>query len=420
MAVIQYFQGELADKNIGDFTSQIDFEETSLKQRVVNLNSILNTQRYKDGGLAVDPFFEEYYNTHNSKSFNVHPNTSQPNGTDDFIGRQLEFMANYLLYSKENLEYNDCCSHPIETDNSQFKKKKKNSSYEGAKERNEGQFERDLAQEKVKQYDVQTMYKLDKRDMNVKQIKDLQDAIMIMRGKLQQSQTKCDNGALIDGDIKILMSTDKKRIKSLMKGMKQNQIDISKMLRRPIQFNNVPSGRSCYTFWDNTGYYNENDEYVEISRNKIELSNYKHIYHLLRFYGGMKEIVSDDLKSDWRYLLWELEYLIDNTPLNDSERDILIWKIDGCDSAKIINNIKEKYKIDMNQPRLSEMFTNIIPKKIVEKYLDERLDYIYTYKAKGIYKKCSKCKEVKLAINRYFGKESKGVYGLKSRCKSCQ
>lgn len=403
---VTYTSGGVGGKDMSHFTEQLDFDESDLNKRVDILHEILNTEELSDGTRCMDGYFEEYFDTKNRGFYNVHCNTSQSTSSGNLTCKQLEFMANYLLYSKENLGINDMLEYPIETSNNYTNAR--STSYEKLKDIGGDILEQTLKEEKPKQYNNQTLNKITKEDrQELMNIQSLQDDIMLLRERISPDNEKYS-------------SKDKQQMKKMMGDMKRTQYDIKNAFRKPISFNNVDSGRPCYTFWDNTGYYDENGEYVQISLNKIELSNYRHIYELLRYYGSIKEMVDDDIDSDWRYLLWELEYLIDKTPLNDSERDVIVWKVDELDSKTIIDNMKEKYDLDMSVQTLSSMFTTRIPKAIVETYIEDRLDWVYTYKIKGLWKKCAKCNIVKLATNRYFANEPRGLLGLKGSCKKCR
>jgi uncharacterized OB-fold protein len=56
---------------------------------------------------------------------------------------------------------------------------------------------------------------------------------------------------------------------------------------------------------------------------------------------------------------------------------------------------------------------------IVKAYEDDYEEWFYTFKAKGKYKKCSKCGKIYLAKEKYFGKHPNTKDGLQSICKNC-
>lgn len=157
-----------------------------------------------------------------------------------------------------------------------------------------------------------------------------------------------------------------------------------------------------------------------VSNNKLELSNPKHIYQLIRFYSGLKETSSGDLTNDMRCLIEELEDLIDNTPLQPHEKDILVWKIDGLRDKPILKLLKEKHGKKITQQRLSKIYLEQIPQQIVDTYLEKKFDWHYIYKLRGRYKRCSKCGEIKLAHTKYFSPYKRNRDGLHSRCRKCR
>jgi hypothetical protein len=171
---------------------------------------------------------------------------------------------------------------------------------------------------------------------------------------------------------------------------------------------------------NDTGYINEQDEYVLVSENKIYLNDEKHIFALIDNYSDLKEGNWDKPDSDISILIYELENLIDQTEFEPYEKDILIMKIDKLSGEEICAEINQKYGIGLTEDTLSRTYTSYIPKKIVETNNRIYEEWIYTYKIKGKYKTCRKCGETKLIVNdKYFGKDTRNKDGYKSFCKKC-
>ena len=64
--------------------------------------------------------------------------------------------------------------------------------------------------------------------------------------------------------------------------------------------------------------------------------------------------------------------------------------------------------------------TALIPALIASAAEDQYLDWYFTEVEKGVYKRCSKCGQVKLAIPKYFSRNKTSKDGWYSVCKSCR
>jgi nitrate/TMAO reductase-like tetraheme cytochrome c subunit len=51
---------------------------------------------------------------------------------------------------------------------------------------------------------------------------------------------------------------------------------------------------------------------------------------------------------------------------------------------------------------------------------DEFLNWYYLNEEKGVYKRCSRCGQIKLAHNKYFSKNKTSKDGFYSICKECR
>jgi hypothetical protein len=98
----------------------------------------------------------------------------------------------------------------------------------------------------------------------------------------------------------------------------------------------------------------------------------------------------------------------------------LVWKIDGKTIPEITQMLQLKYGLALSDPRVSLIYRDIIPQKICDTYKSQYEDWLYTYKVRGVWKRCSCCKEIKLATERNFSKDSGRKDGLDVYCKNCR
>ena len=154
----------------------------------------------------------------------------------------------------------------------------------------------------------------------------------------------------------------------------------------------------------------------------ISLFNPKHISLLLCNYSKLKEETYSKFTSDAYYMMQDLDDLIEaalaeNYPMY---YDLLIYKIDGKHNTEIQDLLEINYGIRHSVEYISSLWRNKIPKLIAEKAKEEYLVWHYTEKEIGKWKRCSRCKCIKLAHNKFFSKNSTSKDGFYSICKSCR
>lgn len=169
-------------------------------------------------------------------------------------------------------------------------------------------------------------------------------------------------------------------------------------------------------------YLAQGKKFLEVHSDKgISLFNPKHILCLLNNYAKIKMETEEDSQSDLKYIIQDLENLIDkafmNTPFYKS---ILIYKIDGKTNEEIHNLLQEEYGITHNVEYISCLWNNKIPNMIAEQATIDYLYWYFTFKEKGQWKKCNRCGQIKLKDNRFFSRNKTGKDGFYSLCKECR
>ena len=154
----------------------------------------------------------------------------------------------------------------------------------------------------------------------------------------------------------------------------------------------------------------------------INLFNPKHISILLCNYSKIKEDCWDKFNSDIKWLMEDLDNLVELT-LRDKYPyyyDLLIYKIDGLPNNEIQSLLEKKHGILHTVEYISSLWRNKIPKMIARTAEDEWLNWYYTEKKCGKWKRCSKCGQIKLAHNHFFSKNNTSKDGFYSICKDCR
>lgn len=225
--------------------------------------------------------------------------------------------------------------------------------------------------------------------------------------------------AAVEQDFKKATGKRKYLLKKQLIEMRQDQYVLKNSYRQPMYMTNVTKGFSKLSL-DETITVNEKGE-VE-SNGLISLFNPKHISALLCNYAKIKEDAWGKFKSDSYYLMEDLDSLIEKTLKKDYPLyyDLLIYKIDGKQNVEIQELLHKKHDIKHSVEYISSLWRNKIPKLLAEQAQEDYLIWYYTEKEKGKWKRCSRCKEIKLAHNRFFSKNKTSKDGFYSICKACR
>ena len=216
-------------------------------------------------------------------------------------------------------------------------------------------------------------------------------------------------------------ATGKKKflLKKQLIEMRQDQYVIKNSYKQPIYCIN---GIKSFAKLDLSEHITI-DENGEIHTDcLISIFNPKHISLLLCNYSKLKEETYSKFTSDAYYMMQDLDNLIDAALAEDYPMyyDLLIYKIDGKSNLEIQDLLEIDYGIKHSVEYISSLWRNKIPKLIAEKAKEKYLIWHYTEKEVGKWKRCSKCKCIKLAHNKFFSKNSTSKDGFYSICKSCR
>ena len=201
--------------------------------------------------------------------------------------------------------------------------------------------------------------------------------------------------------------------------MRQDQYVLKNAYKKPIYCMNLIKSIAKLNL-DEQIIIDENNEIK--SNGIISLINEKHISLLLCNYSKLKEEAWSNFNSDIKWLLFDLEDLIDETikekyPLY---YDLIIYKIDGKQNIEIQQLLQEKHNIKHSIEYISSLWRNKIPKLIAEGAQNNWLIWHYTNEEYGKWKRCSKCGQIKLAHNRFFSINRTSKDNFYSICKVCR
>ena len=138
-------------------------------------------------------------------------------------------------------------------------------------------------------------------------------------------------------------------------------------------------------------------------------------------YSRIKQNGKGNFEDETWYFMEDFDNLCDEA-LKDYpmyER-IIECKVDGMKNEDIQKIIQEEFGLNHSPEYLSSLWRNKIPAIIASKAEDQFLDWYFLEKEKGVYKRCSRCGQVKLALPKYFSKNKTSKDGFYSICKCCR
>lgn len=218
--------------------------------------------------------------------------------------------------------------------------------------------------------------------------------------------------------LKVAEGKDAYIIKRALIEMRKDQYVIKTAYRKPIGIMNLTRGKHYLELPDLTEDFNDKEFPIPSG---ISLLDKRVCSFILCNYSKLKQDSWDQLPSD----TWHLMEDFDNTstaalmdyPLYEK---IVQYKIDGLQNIEIQELLNKEFGETHSVEYISSLWRNKIPKLIASQAEDEWLDNYYLNYARGRYKKCSKCGQIKLAHNKYFSKNKTSKDGYYSICKKCR
>lgn len=135
----------------------------------------------------------------------------------------------------------------------------------------------------------------------------------------------------------------------------------------------------------------------------VSLLDPKVVSAILCNYTLLKANSDGKFETDLWALMIDFDHLLDVAldpyPMY---KKIVECKIAGLQNNEIQDVLLEEFQVSHTAEYISSLWRNKIPKLIASLAEDQWLDYYYLNVEKGLYKKCSRCGQIKLAHNKYF------------------
>jgi hypothetical protein len=212
-----------------------------------------------------------------------------------------------------------------------------------------------------------------------------------------------------------------KIIDSMYKTLRSNLKDAISILTDEVSFKSPTRPTTRYDFNLDTLYYDEDGNEVFVSKNFINFGNQNTYKGLLVSFNDLWGKYKDKIETDMWHILQDFLDIVAKADLTNDENNIVKLMLNGFSQNEIIDYFNHILNQEMYQQKLSIIMNRTIPRKLFNTYLYIIDNWIYTYRLKGKYKKCSNCGEIKLISNdRYFRKNPFSRDGYRSQCKKCE
>ena len=320
---------------------------------------------------------------------------------DKLTNRYIEILTDYIIFAMDKEERKQ---KKILTDNRMVTVNKRETSFEGLV----GKFENG-------EDGIYNMIANDKNIIFMPKVTITQDDIETVPGLKELRE------AIAEVEAAAKKATGKKKflLKKQLIEMRQDQYVLKNAYRQPIYCMNAIKSFNKIDLGENITI----DEEGEIhSDGLLTLFNPAHVSALLCHYARLKEDSWGNFFGDAYFLMEDLDNLIEKTLKEDYPLyyDLLIYKIDGLQNIEIQEKLEERHGIKHSVEYISSLWRKKIPKLLAEQAQEDYLNWHFTMKEKGKWKKCSRCGQVKLAHNRFFSKNKTSKDGFYSICKSCR
>lgn len=403
-------EGDISEV-LGNIISKLDYELEFAEDRLNHLKNILDERTYDwlIGYVSSQSFINK-----------------QVKNKDDFLAENdiseigFSIIVDYLVFPQYK---NELDKKLKEEQKHQIRKKrsKPNMNYTRGNEILFGD------EEDIKNYSVKTKHEITEKDLNeFPEIKEVYLYLLKLKKELGYGKAK-ETREEIHNEIKRLKGSNYLRVmKKTYTDLSTEILKMKEILSGTIRFKRITDGTTVYVFDEDTGYFDDKEQngydgdYILVSENKIDFSKENHILGLLDHYSDLKHSVYDKPDSEMWAILYDLEELIENSDFTEHEKKILVDRIDKFTFKEISEGLQREYGLVYSPERVRYIYNTVIPKQIAETYIQQKEDWLYTYKIKGTYKTCSKCKEVKLANERHFSPNTQNSDGYHSYCRSCR
>ena len=380
------FYGKIGGKHIGNFLN-FNYKLNTCEERIAFVNEVL--EMYKvDGVEFYHEYFDEVYDQERKHSkIDLVIDKSKSTYTTSNIASSLELIANYILAVDD---VDDKVNYKIYTSEELFKRACQEFNVINGVAKANGGLDMKYEEEGNKDAEAFPFFQLPK---NYKKVKDLK----LEKEDLEKYPPMKDYYEFynyLKEESKRLWGTKnlskeemvrRGKIKKLLPEIKKDMMDAKKQLQMPI-------------IWKSPLKDNGGADY-----DLLDMFDKEVVKELLRVHKGV------DLQDDLSCILVDLENLINKIEFTDKQRKVLELWSNGLATGEISKKLK------LNPSTITKCLNGVVD-LIVKQYEKEYEEWYYLNIRKGEYKRCNRCKNVKL-VSQF---DKNGKKGLRSCCKKCE
>lgn len=162
------------------------------------------------------------------------------------------------------------------------------------------------------------------------------------------------------------------------------------------------------------------EDMMPVSDCVVSLYNPAHVSFLLTYWWHLKSETYDDLSSDMRWALLDLESLLSSALRGKPElRDIAVAKMRGVPSSELVGAINSRYGTHHSEQYLSTLWRRVIPRMVADEAARHHLMWLWSTDPSKPWKLCATCGWLKPRHPLWFPRNSSSD-GYYSKCKCCR
>lgn len=159
-------------------------------------------------------------------------------------------------------------------------------------------------------------------------------------------------------------------------------------------------------------------EFFTVQRQTFDYENALHIRYLLDFYGDIYKQLWDVPDSYGRALIFDIDKYVELANFSPVRYYMLERKVDHWPHARIQEELRDRFGIEYDVNHIATILNDEIPKKIAMVAKQKRIEI--EAKQNGQQKICKSCGRLLPIHGLYFAKNASHKDGFSSNCKECE
>ena len=356
---------------------ELDYKLETIDDRLNLVESILEKHSKE-----LVKYVSDYYNPHLKKTSLT--SESLP------VSRNLEIMADYLLYAQDkNIEGKEQEKEPeILSSYKEDRNTKREISINSMSE-----FEGFSQPEKKSVYKIPTFKVCEEDRKKHQELRETGEAIKKISKMIKTKKT------ITTGED--LSKEELRRLRKIRIDLHKDEVAMKKSLKQYVMLN--------------TNFSHPEKNHVSLSYLRFDDINI--VKELLSGYNDLVALSSEDTFGYLKPIMITFDEIIAKADLEPCVKDVLELRIQGETYKSIISHIEYKHNVNITYSKLARLLNKTIPEAIVESYRDIKEDWVFTYIFKGKYRTCTKCTKTYIENVRHFPLREKNTF--RSTCHKC-